>query len=508
MWLAVLLSILSGILLTLGLPKATLPYLSWVALVPLLTALHGRSPRESLGLGFLCGLVHFLTMLYWIRYVVDHYGGLPFAVAASVLLLLCLYLALYPALFALCAHLWKDSPRLWVFGLPGVWVTLEWIRAHALSGFPWGNLGYSQTPFLTLIQAADITGVYGLSWLLVLCSTTVVGCFRLPSVRKAAIPVFCLVLGCVLVYGSWRIQEVNGLQSRVRPWHAAVIQGNIDQSKKWDPAFQQETLARYARLSREAAENNPPPDLIVWPETAVPFFYGVEEKLTGRVNEIIAEAGKPLLFGSPAVTRTGGEPSFQNRAYLVSGEGRIEGGYAKRHLVPFGEYVPFKKLLFFVHRLVEAAGDFSAGQNPEPIAFGDRQLGVLICYEGIFPYLARSAVNHGATVLVNVTNDAWYGRTSAPYQHMEIARWRAVEFRRPLIRAANTGISTFFDATGAACGQIPLDEEGWLVCPVRPLNVRTVYASWGDFFAWMCVASCAGCLLYTFPGKRGRSASS
>ncbi|MBP8644670.1 MAG: apolipoprotein N-acyltransferase [Syntrophobacteraceae bacterium] len=502
MWVPTLLSATSGILLTLGFPKGTLPLVSWFALVPLLIALRGRGWKEACGLGFLCGLLHFLTMLYWILYVVDHYGGLPLPVAASVLLLLCLYLAVYPALFALVAHLWEDSPRLWIFGLPGVWVALEWVRAHALSGFPWGNLGYSQTPFLTLIQVADVTGVYGLSWLLVCSNTALAGCLLWPPVRKVALPLMCVLLGSTLIYGSWRLEQIRRFQSEVQPWYAAIVQGNIDQSKKWDPAFQQETLRRYGRLTRAAVGSELVPDLIVWPETATPFFYGVEENLTRQVNEIIAETGKPLLFGSPAITLAGGEPSFQNRAYLVSPTGRIEGAYAKRHLVPFGEYVPFKKLLFFVHRLVQAAGDFSAGHDPAPIRFEKGALGVLICYEGIFPDLARSAVKHGAATLVNVTNDAWYGKTSAPYQHLEISRWRAIEFRRSLIRAANTGISTLFDATGADHGRIPLDEEGFLVCPVRSLGIQTLYASWGDFFAWICVVAAGSCLFFTLIKRR------
>jgi len=142
--------------------------------------------------------------------------------------------------FALVAHLWEGSPRLWIFGLPGAWVALEWVRAHALSGFPWGNLGYSQTPFLTLIQVADVTGVYGLSWLLVCSNTTLAGCLRWPPARKVALPLVCVLLGSTLMYGSWRLERIHRFQSEVQPWHAAVVQGNIDQSKKWDPAFQQE----------------------------------------------------------------------------------------------------------------------------------------------------------------------------------------------------------------------------------------------------------------------------
>jgi apolipoprotein N-acyltransferase len=173
------------------------------------------------------------------------------------------------------------------------------------------------------------------------------------------------------------------------------------------------------------------------------------------------------------------------------------GAYAKQHLVPFGEYVPLKSLLFFVHRLVQAAGDFVPGHDPSPLTLGNHRLGVLICYEGIFPELARRAVRLGATCLINITNDAWYGKTSAPYQHLEIERIRSIEFRTPLVRAANTGVSAIFDATGKPCGSVALDEQGFLVCTVHPFRSLTFYAKWGDLFAWACVLTVAVGLLYS-----------
>ena len=188
-----------------------------------------------------------------------------------------------------------------------------------------------------------------------------------------------------MLYGSWRAATIEDLQSAATPWTVGVVQGNIDQSQKWDPAFQQETLKRYRELSREAARNNPAPELLVWPETAAPFFYRVEEKLTAQLNEMVRETGVPLLFGSPGITLVDDQPRFQNRAYLVNGAAVLDGVYAKQHLVPFGEYVPLQKLLFFVHRLVQAAGDFVPGDDSSPLILGRQPFGVLICYEDIFP---------------------------------------------------------------------------------------------------------------------------
>lgn len=507
MWSGVLLSVLSGVFLTLGFPKLGWTGFAWVALVPLLLALRDRTHKQAFALGCLCGLVHNFGALYWMYYALHQYGGIPASLAICVLFLPCAYLALYLGGFAVISRLWQDYPLLWVLGLPGVWVALELLRAHFLTGFPWVNLGYTQTPLLSLIQIADITGVYGVSWLVVLSSTVLTA---LLTRSRGGFPGLLVggicVLGTIL-YGSWRTGTIEDRQTAAIPWTVGVVQGNIDQSRKWDPAFQQETLKRYRELSLQAAAHNPTPELLVWPETAAPFFYRFEEKLTAQLNDMVKETGIPLLFGSPGVTLVEGEPRLQNRAYLVNGSAILEGVYAKQHLVPFGEYVPLKKALFFVHRLVEAAGDFVPGDDPSPLIIGRQPFGVLICYEDIFPELARAAVERGATSLIIITNDAWYGTSSAPYQHLEFARWRAIEFRVPLIRAANTGISSIFDATGKSCGAIPLNEPGSLVCSVHPFRTLTFYAKWGDLFAWLCLLTTAGGLIYAGFAKRSSASA-
>lgn len=504
----VLFCTLSGLLLTVGFPHWDIHALAWGALVPLFFAIRGVSGKQAFWWGYLCGMVHFLTTLYWIRHVIFYYGGLAAPLAIGVLMLLCGYLALYPAVFAWVSRRWEESRSLWVLGLPSVWVSLEWVRAHALTGFPWANLGYTQTGWATLIQVADVTGVYGISWLVVLGNTVMMSIL---GRRFSWLGVGTLVL-CVagaLGYGASRLNEVDRLQQGFEPWAAAVVQGNIDQSVKWDPAYQQETLRRYRELSLRAVGHHPSPDLVVWPETSAPFFYGRTPDLTRQLDEMIVEIGRTTLFGSPAVTREGGEVRLQNRAYLLDADGRLLGSYAKRHLVPFGEYVPLKRLLFFVNRLVEAAGDFVPGDDATPLKGTGRNLGVLICYEGIFPALVRETVRKGAEVLVIITNDAWYGRTSAPYQHLEMARWRAVEFRRPVLRAANTGVSAIFDSAGRECGRIPLDDPGELVCSVRSGRIETFYERWGDLFAWLCVAGAvlAAGLVEFVIGKRTQGAA-
>ncbi|MHC1742642.1 MAG: apolipoprotein N-acyltransferase [Syntrophobacteraceae bacterium] len=501
----VLLSALSGLMLTASLPNVQWHWMAWIALLPLFLAIRGKTGREAFRLGYICGLSHFLSALYWIHYVIQHYGGLPTFLAVGALFLAAGYLAVYPALFAWAASRLEEMPALWTLALPSVWVALELVRAHAVTGFPWANLGYSQTPVLSLVQTADIAGVYGVSWLVVFGSTVLWSTMTRKTGWSAAV-LFGICFGLCFAYGQQRLKTVTELQEKASPWRVSVIQGNIDQSRKWDPAFQQETLRRYRDLSLQAVAQDPPPDLLVWPETATPFFYGVDEKLTRQVNEILAEVGRPVVFGSPAITRVDGVPKLQNRAYLVTPDGKIAGSYAKQHLVPFGEYVPFQRLLFFIHRLVEAAGDFVPGNSSVPMAFGKKALGALICYEAVFPELARETALAGAEALVNITNDAWYGRTSAPYQHMEMAGWRAVECRVPLLRAANTGISTIFDATGRMCGAVPLFETGQLTCTVRSFRLVTVYMRYGDWFAWSCASIAVAALVFAFVrGRRRRS---
>jgi apolipoprotein N-acyltransferase len=492
----IVLSILSAILLTAGFPKPGMFYLSWAALAPLLVAVRGASTRRAFALGYLCGFVHNVSVLFWIRYAVNHYGGFSQPASLFLLALLCAYLAVYAGAFALIARKLEKYPALWLFGSPFVWVGLEWVRAAALSGFPWTNLAYTQTPVTLLIQIADITGTYGVSWLIVFASMVLTGLILKKPYRWAGLACFAVLLGASLLYGSIRPGTVREAQELAPAWNVAVIQGNIDQAQKWDPAFQLETLERYRRLSVEAAARNPVPDLLLWPETAVPFFYGIEQELTGKMNDIVREAGKPILFGSPAATRLDGQVRMLNRAYLVDGKATLAGAYAKRHLVPFGEYVPMARLLFFVHKLTHGVGDNLPGDDPSPLVLTGHRMGVLICYEIIFPELSRDEVLRGAGVLMNLTNDAWYGDTSGPYQHLEMARWRAIEFRRPVVRAANTGVSAIFDAVGQEQGRIALNREGSYSAAVRPMDIITVYARYGDVFAWGSTVAGGGILVF------------
>ena len=227
--------------------------------------------------------------------------------------------------------------------------------------------------------------------------------------------------------------------------------------------------------------------MIVWPETAAPFYFqNYDERSRGVIN-VARQEGAWLLFGSPAYEREGKNISFHNSAYLLSPDGSVSGRYDKVHLVPFGEYVPLRRILFFIDKLVVGAGDFRPGDEIAPLAMGSDKIGTLICYEGIFPEISREYRRKGAGLLVNITNDAWYGNTSAPYQHLTMAIFRAIENRIYMIRAANTGISAIVNTAGEIVSRTGLFERKVLSGTVKFTHHRTLYSRYGNIFACFCI---------------------
>ena len=481
----VLLACLSGIMLTSAFPRPGFAFLAWVALVPLLKGLEEENFSRAFGLGLAAGATHYLTLMYWIVVVLGRYGNLNVLASLGPLLLLCLYLALFLALFSgFATYLLRSDGVL--LGLAGLWVGLEYIRSHVLTGFPWCLLGYSQYKHLLLIQIADICGVYGVSFLIVLVNGFFYRLFfswsgrRTGHLGREAFLVAAAV-GVTLGYGHSCLSTAQTRKTPGGTLRAVAVQGNIDQSIKWDPSYQNQTMASYQRLTRAAFGSKP--ELIVWPETAVPFFFQNPNRFSRDLFRLVDQSGAGLLFGSPAYQRTGGRTRYYNRAYLITPDDIPLQYYDKVHLVPFGEYIPLKRWLFFVDRLVPAAGDFEAGDKIVPLRLSDVSIGVLICFEAIFPELARIQTRRGANILVNLTNDAWFGRTSAPYQHFSMAVFRAVENRRPMIRAANTGISAFIGSEGKIVAQSTLFRKETLSASVEASNTRlTFYTRYGDVF--------------------------
>jgi len=483
----ILFAMISGLLLTGSFAPSPLDWMVWFAWVPLLRTLDNESSTHAFLLGFVAGLAHYLTLIYWIVPTLQNYGYLDFLTSLGALVLLCLYLALYPALFAYLLCRVKDTPAP-VFMMGALWVGLEIIRAHFLTGFPWCLLGYTQFRNLFLIQVADIVGVYGISFIIVLTNGLI---YRLLFHRdvskrrglKWEIMGLLLVVAFSLIYGQYRLAGGEHKGKGGKSLKAAIIQGNIDQSIKWDPAYQEKSVDTYERLTRSTSSFKP--DLVVWPETAMPFFFQDNEDFSPRLFDMSKQAGADLIFGSPAYEKTHSGTKYYNRVYLLSRRGEFAGYYDKVHLVPFGEYVPYKWLFPFFRHLLHAAGNFASGEKIEPLELTNHSAGILICFEVIFPELARAQARKGAAILVNLTNDAWFGRTSAPYQHLSMAVFRAVENGRPMIRAANTGFSAFIGPHGHIMARSQLFKEEVLTRDLRLGHASLrFYTRYGDLFAF------------------------
>jgi apolipoprotein N-acyltransferase len=295
---------------------------------------------------------------------------------------------------------------------------------------------------------------------------------------------FIVIIGAVLLYGKWRLNIIHEAAATSPTAKISIVQGNIDQAKKWDPAFQKSSTIKYIHLSSLSKDLKP--DLVVWPETATPFYFMHDDDLSKLVLAGIHEIGTDFLIGSPAFTLKNNKIEYYNSAFLVNAAGNVNGRYDKTHLVPFGEYVPMKKWLPFVSKMVEGVGDFYSGEKGRTMKWQNSRIGMLICYEIIFPALSRAMVQNHASILVNLTNDAWYGRSSAPYQHFSMSVFRAVENRRSLIRAANTGISGFVDPSGSVIETTRIFEDAVITQKVPLIQMETLYSRFGDVFAITC----------------------
>ncbi len=498
-----LMAVLGGLLLTGAFPKMELSWLSWFAIVPVLISIKDQSPRKSFRLGFLAGIIHYLTLMYWLGYTMHTYGQLPWSLSIPVLFLLTCYLSLYIGVFSFSVTYLCRMPSRLLFLVPVLWVSFEYLRAVLFSGLPWELIGYTQYKILPILQLSDVFGVYGVSFLIAFSNAVIfIGYLSVTrknwkgcpvSKRLAGVSILTLVFTfCIVwIYGTWRMTNVDRLITSSPRARVAVVQGNIDQVIKWDPRQQEASVEKYLSLSRTASQartaNQGMIDLIVWPETAMPFYFLYDTELTMKVFQGIQTIGTDFLIGSPSFIRRGDAIEYYNSAYLMRPDGKIYGKYSKVHLVPFGEYVPFRKWLPFLGKMVAQVGDFKPGKSGHTMSWGVHRIGMQICFEIIFPHLSRSLVKNHAKLLVNITNDAWFGKSSAPYQHFSMAVFRAVENRRSLVRSANTGISGFIDPTGKILASTPLFTDATLTRDVPLLQTSTIYTRIGDLFAWVCL---------------------
>ncbi|MBI5575870.1 MAG: apolipoprotein N-acyltransferase [Deltaproteobacteria bacterium] len=480
---------LFAVLYASGTPGYDVPLLPFVCWLPFFTLMKSaRDSRNAAWRGFLAGIGTNLLLFYWIAYTVAVPGRIGWPAGCLAALLVAAYMGSYfSAAGFIVFRLGKRFGSAGLFAFPCAWTGLEYARSVLFTGSPWMLFGYSLTQSAVLMQAADLAGVFGLGFLLTLANVCLFRAGEILSAgerRRAAMHAAgaIAVLVFFLAYGSWRISEwsrrPDGPGLRI-----AIAQGGIDQSVKWETAYQNKTLEIYGRLTREAASKGA--RITVWPETAAPFFYWWEVEMSREVERSASENGVPLIFGAPWFNPSEGG-KYYNSVFLLDRQGVLEGRYDKRHLVPFGEYIPLKQVFFFVRKMTEGGEDFSAGTGPALFNVEGGPAGASVCYEAVFPGIIRESVLAGARWLVNVTNDAWFGDTVAPRQHLAMARMRAVEFRRPMVRAANSGISALIDARGEAVATLGLFRSEVLVGEIFPGKGDTIYAKTGEIFAICC----------------------
>jgi len=486
----------TGVLLALSFPRYGHPACAWVALVPLLLTLSGWSGRtgqlpgvsawRGWRLGFVAGLIYFVGTVYWTSTVLATFGGLPLPLALFAMLLLASFLALYPAcaaaVLARCFAKWGAA----AFGLvPVLWVAAEYLRGTLFTGFPWVPLGNSQVEVLSVAQLASLFGVYGLSAFVSAVNAAVT--HALTAERRARLRTLAAV-GLTLIvtasWGSWRVAD-GALTRDGVPLRVGLIQGNIEQTDKWASGQARRIFTTYLAMTRDAVRRGA--QYVIWPESSTPFMFEEDAVGAAAIRDLSAEVGVPILFGSDQITR-GAQPRLYNAAFLVTPARATQAVYRKMQLVPFGEFIPLQQWLTFASPLVESVGQFSAGESVVLLPVDNHPTSTAICYEVVFPWLIRQAVVAGSELLTTITNDAWYGQSSAPYQHFALASMRAIEQGRYLARAANTGISGVVDPYGRVVQASPLFTEASVVAEVRLLTGRTLYSRTGDVVAFASLA--------------------
>ena len=463
----------------------------------------GQTPNggRAFGLGLAAGAVYFSGTLYWLVETMTTFGGLstPLAVVAAALLVA--YLALFPAFFAVIQRQFFTA-----FGpasvllAPATWVATEMGRTYVWDGFPWELLGYSQVTVLPVAQLASVVGVYGVSAFVAMVSA--VCAYATLEVRRVRWAVTGVMATTVLVTGLWGGARLRAhpLTSVGSPIRVGVLQGNIAQEQKWDPALGGPIMQRYIDMTRDAIGRGA--QFVIWPESATPFNYEEEPARAEPIRRLAREAHLTLLIGGDQIETiapvAAGKPPaarYFNAAFLLLPDGTTAAVYRKIHLVPFGEYVPLKNLLFFVGPIVQAVSDYSPGTDTILLPVAGHLVSTAICYEVIYSSLIRAFVTRGSELLTTITNDAWYGTSSAAYQHWDQASMRAIEEGRYLARAANTGISGFVDPYGRVLQRSAMFQSAVMVEDLRFINARTIYSRIGDLAGWLSVALAGAALL-------------
>ncbi len=508
-----LLAVASGILQVLIFPSPSIYALCWIALAPLLIAILGPaasrqtildrqgrnltaiSTWQGFLLGYACGIVWYAGSCFWVYHVMHVYGGLSAPVAAGVLVLFCLYLALYHGLFgALLARAARhdDSPASRQHALlralmlsPFLWVAVELARAR-ITGFPWDLLGTAQVDNVPLTRLAVISGVYGVSFIIALVNAGLVAALFSAPLHRSRMLSIAFAVALMLQLGTFAQPRKFATTE-----NAVLVQQNISLDLLWTPSFLDQTLNELHALSLfpENIGSASGLRLMVWPESPAPFFDN-NPTIRNSLSQLARKQNAYIVAGTIGTferqAQAGEAGDIANRAVLITPTGEWVARYDKIHLVPFGEYIPFKSVFVFAEKLTREVGNFRRGTERTVFTAGDRRLAVFICYESVFPDEVRQFAQNGAQVFINISNDGWYGPWGAPGQHLNMARMRAIENRRWLLRATNTGITASIDPLGRVVAQAPRDIRTSLIAPYSFESRTTFYTRHGDWFAYAC----------------------
>ena len=519
---------LSTLLQVLIFPLPGIYVLSWVAFAPLIVALlrarptgaleidgevhlRAATPGQAFLLGYASGILWFAGTCYWIYDTMHEHGGLSAPWAALALFLFCLYLGLYHGLFGLLVGLaagpGRDNRRA-LISIPFLWVAVELARTR-VTGFPWDLLGTAQVDNISLSRIGTFTGVYGISFEIVLVNVAVAAAFLVPRKKRNTLLLASLAAAAVLQAG--RLVDAPAIAAD----HAALlVQENIPVDENWTRDTFERTLRQLTDLTVKAANTRiiggvpEKLELIVWPESPAPFFSS-DPLFRGPVSEMARASRSWVVTG--AIGSTSANPNGAatsqvfNSAALVSPSGEWTARYDKVHLVPFGEYLPFPWLFSFAGGLTKEVGEFKSGMSRAPLDAGSERLGVFICYESVFPDEVRQFANNGAQVFVNISNDGWYGDSGAYAQHLNQTRMRAIENDRWTLSATDTGVTASIDPYGRTVARIPRKVRGTLAAPYALTSVTTFYTRHGDWFAFLCAIISAGALLTRF-APQGKAA--
>lgn len=463
----------------LAFPKAGIAVLAFVFLVPLLLAQEKRSKRAAFRIFFVFSFFSQLFILYWIPRVMVRYGGTSWVLAVVGLIVLAAYLAVYSGLAGMLINSWSRGRPSWTAALwiPAVWIVKDLAVERIISGFPWCSAGYSQYRNIYFIQMAEWGGIHLVSFFVIAINVLL---FRLVIARSKKAALALLVVLLLAFAGGYGLLEKHTAGSTDQPYHrAGIVQPNSNHDQFHSVSSIQETLNRLFSESAELKEQGA--ELVIWPEFTVPIYPLQSPSYKKRLSDF-SKRHVPILAG---FTDFPDPERAYNSAMLFMGD-TVE-KYDKFHLTPFGEYVLFRRLLFFVKKITDQVGDFTPGEKLHTIDFSGRRLATPICYEVIYPELTRKMIAQGGEAIVTISNDSWFGSTSAPYQHLAMAVFRAIENRRYLLRSTSSGISALADPAGRILYQSPLHQADKFLASFQYLKHRTVFTRWGYLFPYLCL---------------------